>query len=111
MSHAVTAPAIFVLTLYLILARPRNLDTGLAALVGACLALFAGVITLADVRTVAGIVWDATFALVAIVVISVILDQAGVYRWAALWMARRAVGSGTAIFLRGFGCTTYSRTA
>ncbi|HWI65070.1 MAG TPA: arsenic transporter [Symbiobacteriaceae bacterium] len=99
MSHAVAAPAIFAFTLYLILARPRNLDTGIAAMIGAMLALFAGVITLADVRTVAGIVWDATFALIAIVVISVVLDQAGLFRWAALQMARRAGGNGRSIFL------------
>lgn len=99
MSHAVAAPAIFALTLYLVLARPKNLDTGLAAMIGAMLALFAGVITLADVRTVAGIVWDATFALIAIVVISVVLDQAGLFRWAALQMARRAGGNGRSIFL------------
>lgn len=97
-SQALAAPAIFVLTLYLVLARPRNLDTGAAALIGAVLALMAGVITLADVRTVAGIVWDATFALIAIVVISVILDGAGFFRWAALLMARRAAGDGRAIF-------------
>ncbi|HWI52390.1 MAG TPA: arsenic transporter [Symbiobacteriaceae bacterium] len=99
MSQAVAAPAIFAFTLYLVLARPKNLDTGLAALIGAMLALFAGVITLADVRTVAGIVWDATFALIAIVVISVVLDQAGLFRWAALQMARRAGGDGRSIFL------------
>jgi len=99
LSQSVAAPAIFVLTLYLVLARPRNLDAGLAALIGAMLALFAGVITLADVGTVAGIVWDATFALIAIVVISVVLDQAGLFRWAALQMARRAGGDGRSIFL------------
>lgn len=98
MSQALAAPAIFVVTLYLILARPRNLDTGAAALLGALLALAAGVITLADVTTVAGIVWDATFALIAIVVISAVLDGAGFFRWAALWMARWAGGDGRAIF-------------
>jgi arsenical pump membrane protein len=95
----VAAPAVFLFTLYLVLVRPRNLNTGLAAIIGAGLALLAGVITLTDVRTVAGIVWDATFALIAIVVISVILDQAGLFRWAALQMARRAGGNGRTIFL------------
>ncbi|HLN65569.1 MAG TPA: arsenical efflux pump membrane protein ArsB [Symbiobacteriaceae bacterium] len=103
MSQAVAAPAIFAFTLYLVLARPRNLDTGLAALIGALLALAAGVITLVDVRTVAGIVWDATFALIAIVVISVVLDQAGLFRWAALQLARRAGGNGRTIFLAVIG--------
>ncbi len=98
MSQALAAPAIFLFTLYLVLARPRRIDTGVAALIGALLALLFGVITLADVRTVAGIVWDSTFALIAIVIISVILDQAGFFRWAALLMARRAGGDGRMIF-------------
>jgi len=98
MSQAVAAPAIFLFTLYLVLARPRNLGTGIAALIGALLALLFGVITLADVTTVAGIVWDSTFALIAIVIISVVLDQAGFFRWAALLMARRAGGNGQTIF-------------
>lgn len=93
------APSIFLLTLYLVIARPRNLDTGVAALAGAVLALLAGVITLADVKTVGGIVWDATFALIAIVIISVVLDQAGFFRWTALQMARRAGGNGRTIFM------------
>lgn len=98
MHQVVAAPAIFLITMYLVLVRPRNLDTGAAAMIGAALALGAGVITLADVRTVAGIIWDATFALIAIIVISAVLDGAGFFRWAALWMARWAGGDGRAIF-------------
>lgn len=114
--RALAAPAIFLVTLWMVLAkpvlpvratrwvpgiggRPVPIDTGIAATIGAGLAILAGVVTLADVGTVAGIVWDATFALIAIVVISVVLDQAGFFRWAALLVARRAAGNGRAIFL------------
>lgn len=93
------AVLIFLLTLYLVIAKPRNLNDGVAALLGAGLALLTGVIGLADVLTVAHLVWDATFALIAIVIVSTVLDGAGFFRWAALQMAGRAGGSGRAIFM------------
>jgi arsenical pump membrane protein len=92
------AIAIFILTLYLIIARPGGLDTGFGAAIGAVLALVTGVVGFRDVVRVAHIVWDATFALIAIVIISVVLDEAGAFRWAALQMARRSRGDGRAIF-------------
>lgn len=99
MAPMLTPAAIFVGTLYLVIARPKNLNTGLSALIGAGLAFLAGTITLVDVQTVVGIVWDATVALVAIMVISALLDQAGFFQWAALHMARYAAGSGRGLFL------------
>lgn len=91
---AAPAPAIFLLTLYLVIRRPRNLPAHAAALLGMALALATGVVTWADVRTVWGLVWNATLALVGILTISGILDEAGFFRWAALHLVRRAGGDG-----------------
>ncbi|WP_374711761.1 arsenical efflux pump membrane protein ArsB [Symbiobacterium terraclitae] len=99
MATILTPAAIFAGTLYLVIRRPRNLNTGISALLGALLALLAGAITLADVQSVVGIVWDATLALVAIMIISALLEQAGFFRWAALHMARHAGGSGRGVFV------------
>ena len=44
------------------------------------------------------IVWDATLAFVAIIVISTVLDQIGFFEWAALNMAKAAHGSGKRVF-------------
>lgn len=95
----VLAVLIFLFTLYLVIAKPRNLNDGVAALLGAALALLTGVIGLGDILTVAHLVWDATFALIAIVIVSTVLDGAGFFRWAALQMASRAGGTGRAIFV------------
>jgi arsenical pump membrane protein len=86
------------LTLYLVLKRPRNLDAGIAAMLGATVALALGVVTPTDFVTVAALVWNATTALIAILIISALLDEAGFFHWIALHLARRAGGNGRTIF-------------
>ena len=92
------AIAIFLLTLTLVIWQPRGLSIGFSALGGALLALATGVITLQDIPTVWAIVWNATFTLIALVIISLILDEAGFFRWLALQVARISIGRGHVLF-------------
>ena len=88
------AIGIFVVTLALVITQPRGLGIGWGAGAGALVALATGVVGLADVATVWGIVWNATFTFVAIILISLVLDEAGFFEWAALHVARRGNGHG-----------------
>lgn len=92
------AIVIFIVTLVLVTWRPRGLGIGWSALGGACVALATGVITLSDIPVVWHIVWNATFTFVALIVISVLLDEAGFFRWAALHVARWGRGNSWRLF-------------
>ncbi|MFK3890990.1 arsenic transporter [Sphingomonas sp. NPDC079357] len=93
------AVLIFVATITLVIWQPKGLGIGWSAMGGAVVALLAGVVTLSDVPVVWGIVWNATAAFVAIIVISLLLDEAGFFEWAALHVARWGGGHGRRLFV------------
>ena len=92
------AISIFLVTLVLVIWQPRGLGVGWSASAGAVLALLTGVITLSDIPVVWHIVWNATATFIAVIIISLLLDEAGFFEWAALHVARWGRGSGARLF-------------
>nr|WP_229428117.1 arsenic transporter [Massilia soli] len=94
-----TAFLIFFTTLIFVIWQPRGLGIGWSASAGAVVALLAGVIEVSDIPVVWNIVWNATGAFVAVIIISLLLDKAGFFEWAALHVARWGRGNGRRLFI------------
>lgn len=94
------AVGIVLVTLVFVIWQPRGLSIGWSALAGAVLALLFRVVTLHDVVEVTQIVWDATLAFVAIIIII------GFFEWARLkwltWLGKMAERS-FSMWPRGHG--------
>lgn len=92
------AIAIFLVTIVLVIWQPKGLGVGWSATLGAILALACGVISLADIPVVWHIIWNATGTFVALIIISLLLDEAGFFAWTALHVARWGRGLGRRLF-------------
>lgn len=92
------ALAVFTFTLTLVIWQPKGLGVGWSAALGALIALAVGAVSLHDIPTVWAIVWNATATFIAVIIISLLLDEAGFFEWAALHVARWANGNGYRLF-------------
>lgn len=90
--------AILIFTLTLVIWQPRSIGIGWIALGGVLATLAMGVVTLQDIFTLWAISWNATLTLIALVIISLILDAAGFWRGVALRLVHASLGRGRLLF-------------
>jgi arsenical pump membrane protein len=99
MGAAPTAIAILIITLYLVITKPQGIGIGWSALGGAIFALGTGVVTLKDIPVIWAMVGNATFTLVALIIISLVLESSGFFRWLAINITGWGSGWGRLLFM------------
>ena len=86
-------------TVALVIWSPRGFGPARAATLGAVVALLSGSVQLRDLSTIWSATWNATLTLVGLITLSLVLDAAGVFRWAAPHVARAGGGHGRRLFV------------
>lgn len=88
----------FLLTLFLLIKRPKRLNIGITAAIGAILSLLLGTVSVYEAYDALASILDASLAFFGIVTLSVTLDAMGFFKWAVLKMVRLAEGSGLKLY-------------
>ncbi len=97
--QAAASIVIFSITLFLLIKRPKGLNIGLAAAIGALLSLLFGTVTVFQTLGALTEIWDAALAFFGIVTLSITLDAMGFFKWAALKIIRFAKGDGKRLYI------------
>lgn len=94
--------AIFVATLAAVLTRPRGLNEGVAALLGAALMLLIGAVSPGTALRVLAEHGDVFLFFLGMLTLTALAEQAGIFVWLAAWAARHSRGSKCLLFLNVF---------
>jgi arsenical pump membrane protein len=88
----------FLLTMVLVIWRPKELNEAVPATAGAALVLFSGSVSIADLGKIGATISSAAITIMATIVMANILESFGFFYWAAEGLAARARGSGIRLF-------------
>jgi arsenical pump membrane protein len=94
---------IFVLTLILVMARPRPLNEATAASLGAFLMLATGVVSLMQAYEVLRASVNILLFFLGLMLVSAVADRAGFFEWSAIKAVKLANGNGRSLLLIVFG--------
>jgi arsenical pump membrane protein len=100
--HTALAALIFVVTLAVIVVRPRQINEAWSAAVGAVLMVATGVVSPIAAATAIGSEWNLFLFFFGLMLTAAVADMAGFFDWAAALAAAAAGGSGRRLLFNVF---------
>ncbi|PEL07668.1 ArsB/NhaD family transporter [Bacillus sp. AFS017336] len=88
----------FVVTVVLIMWRPKGLNVSIPALAGAGLMVISGAVSLHDMKVIASDVGGASVTIMATIAMALVLESFGVFQYVADFLARLSKNSGKRLF-------------
>lgn len=89
---------VFALTVLFILWRPFGINESIPTILGAAILFLAGIVPLMDIWGIFGMISGATITILSTIVMSIVLESIGFFRWAAFNLANKAKGSGIRLY-------------
>jgi len=89
---------IFSLMVLFLFWRPHGINEAIPPTISAILIFSAGIVPLTDIFKILGFVSGASLTIISTIVMSIVLESIGFFRWAAANMVNRANGSGVLLF-------------
>lgn len=96
-------PNLYTLTVFLLMVlfliwRPHGINESIPPTIGAIFIFLAGIVPLSDIFKILGIVSGASITILSTIVMSIVLESIGFFRWAAFNLVKRANGSGVLLY-------------
>jgi arsenical pump membrane protein len=89
---------IFALTVFFIIWRPFGINESIPTSIAAACILLLGIVPFKDVLTIFETVSGASITILSTIVMSIVLESIGFFRWAAINLALKSRGSGVLLF-------------
>ncbi|MEH7113912.1 arsenic transporter [Neobacillus niacini] len=88
----------FILTMVMIFIRPKNMNEAIPATIGAVLVFVSGSVSLVDLLDISSKVTGAAITIIATIVMAIVLESFGFFKWTAALMLKVSKGSGIRLF-------------
>ncbi|AQS58799.1 arsenic transporter [Desulforamulus ferrireducens] len=89
---------IFLCTVLFLIWRPRGLNESIPTSIGALGIFLIGAVSISDVYKILGIVTGASITIISTIIMSIVLESVGFFRWSAYNVVIKAKGSGRLLF-------------
>ncbi|MFC4389011.1 arsenic transporter [Gracilibacillus marinus] len=89
---------IFVVTIYLMLSKPKGLNETIPTTIGAIILIVLGIVSYQNIFHIMDMVSGATFTILSTIVMTIILESVGFFKWVAINLIQRTNGSGKKLF-------------